>query len=89
MSGGVHSSSMVVLLSSPVVSFRAGGKDEGIMNSFFVGVTGLALLGMDHLGVPMVNLLAGMDEDFLFSTAWVVTITIIASCMVTYDMADE
>jgi len=86
MSGGFHSSSLVILLSSPVVSFRAGGKDEGIMNSFFVGLTGLALMVTDYLDVPITNYLSGMNEGFLFGAAWVVTITIIASCLVTYDM---
>jgi hypothetical protein len=88
MSGGYQSRCMVVLLSSPVVSFRAGGKDEGIMNSFFVALAGVAFLGIDRLGIPMVNLLAGMNEAFLFCSSWVVTITVIASCMVTYDMED-
>lgn len=88
MSGGYHSANLVVLLSCPVVSFCAGGKDEGIMNCIFVGLTGLALVAIDKMGMTMLNLLAGLDEAYLFAMAWVVTLTIIASCMVTYNMED-
>jgi hypothetical protein len=86
MSDGYHSPNLVILLSSPVVAFRAGGKDEGIMNSIFVGLTGLALVTVDKLGVPMLNLLTGMESGFFFAIAWVVTISITATCLVTYDM---
>lgn len=88
MSGGYHSVNLVILLSSPAVAFRAGGKDEGIMNSIFVGITGLALVTVDYLGIPFVNLFVGMNEGIFFGIAWTVTLSVIATCMVTYDMDD-
>lgn len=89
MSGGYDSPNLVVLLSSPVVAFRVGGKDEGIMNSIFVGLAGFSLVVVNKLGVPMMNLLIGSDEGIFFSIAWVVTISIIATCLVTYNLDDE
>jgi len=89
MNGGYHSPSMFLLLSSPVVSFRTGGKDEGIMNAIFVGITGLSLAGISWLGISIANLLTGLDERFFFAIVWVVTLSIISSCMVTYDMDEE
>lgn len=89
MSAGYHSPNLVVLLSSPVVAFRVGGKDEGIMNSIFVGLAGFALVIVDKLAVPVVNLLSGVDEGVFFAIAWVVTISIIATCLVTYNLDDE
>lgn len=89
MSAGYHSPNLVVLLSSPVVAFRVGGKDEGIMNSIFVGLAGLSLVVVDKLGVPMMNLLIGSDDGIFFAIAWTVTISIIATCLVTYNLDDE
>lgn len=89
MSGGYDSPNLVVLLSSPVVAFRVGGKDEGIMNSIFVSLAGFSLVVVDKLGVPMMNLLIGSDEGIFFAIAWVVTISIIATCLVTYNLDDE
>ena len=88
INGGYQSPNLVVLLSSPVVSFCIGGKDEGITNSFFVFFAGLALMAIDKMGMTMANLFAGVDTGFLFSMAWAVTLAIIASCMVTYNMDD-
>jgi len=89
MSGGYHSVNLVILLSSPVVAFRAGGKDEGIMNSIFVALAGFSLAIVDALGIPMVNLLAGLDDRIFFAIAWVVTISIIATCLVTYNLDEK
>jgi len=89
MSGGFHSPGLPILLSSPVVSFRAGGKDEGIMNAIFVGITGLALAGISALGISMTNLLSGVNETLFFSISWVVTLAIISSCLVTYDLGEQ
>jgi len=86
MSGGYRSASLAILLTSPVVSFKAGGKDEGIMNAIFVGLAGIALMATDKMGIPMVNQFAGIDEGFLFVSAWVVTLAVISTCLVTYDM---
>jgi len=88
MSGGYHSPNLVVLLSSPVVAFRVGGKDEGITNSIFVGLAGLSLMVVDKLGIPMVNLLTSSDEGIFFAIAWTVTLSIIATCLVTYNLDD-
>lgn len=86
MSGGYHSPNLVLLISSPVVSFRTGGKDEGIMNSIFVGLSGIALMVIDKMDMPIVNYLTGMDDGYFFIIAWVVTLATIATCLVTYDM---
>jgi len=86
ISGGYHSPNLVVLLTSPVISFRAGGKEEGIMNSIFVGLTAFALVVMDYLDVSVLNLLSGLDERIFFTVAWTVTLAIMATCLVTYDM---
>lgn len=86
ISGGYHSVNMVTMLTSPVVSFRTGGKDEGIMNSIFVGLTGIALTVIDFMGIQMENQLTGLAPGFFFMIAWVVALATIATCLVTYDM---
>jgi hypothetical protein len=89
ISGGYQSVNLVLLISCPALAFRVGGKDEGIMNSVFVGLVGLALAIVDKLGLPIVNILTGIDQGILFGIAWVVTISVITTCLVTYDMDES
>ena len=86
VSGGFESPNLVLLVSCPVVSFRIGGRDEGIMNSFFVGLFGLGLMAAKLYEINIENIFAGASEAMQFSIAWVATLIIIAASLSAYDM---
>ena len=86
LSGGFDSPSLVLLMSSPIISFRIGGRDEGIMNTIFVGLFGLMMLYAKYSGFPMENMLNSLKPIYATGIAWVVSLTVISTCLATYDI---
>ena len=85
-SGGYDSPNRVLAVTSPIISFRISGRDEGIMNSVFVSLFVLFLLFAKQQGFALDNYLSSMSDMLASTIAWFATLTVIASCLATYDI---
>lgn len=86
MSGGFDSPLLVMLISSPIISYRIGGRDEGIMNSVFVAMFGLFLLYAKYQEFVLPNYLGGLDSMMASGIAWLATLTIVSASLASYDI---
>lgn len=84
--GGYDSPLKVLLLSSPIISFRIGGKEEGTMNTLLVALLGAGLIYAKYSGIYFVNIFPTVGEYFLATVAWLVTLTATVTCLMVYDV---
>jgi len=85
-SGGYDSPSKVLLISSPIISFRISGKEQGITNTLFVAIIGLVLIYAKYNDFVLDNFFPGPGDFFTTSVSWIVTLTVITTCLSAYDV---
>jgi len=84
-SGAYDSPNKVLLLSCPIIAFRVGGREEGVVNSCFVGLLGLIFIFARHHGFEVENYFGNLGVYTSSAIAWVVTVAVIATCLAAYD----
>jgi len=85
-SGGYDSSLKYFLLTCPLVALVVGGVREGIQNALFAAISGIGLALFEMIGFDFPDIFTGGAHPYLvFSSNWVVTVSIIVACIVVYE----
>ncbi len=88
-SGGYQSPMMSLLITSPMIAFLMGGRQEGFHNAIFVALMVFGLIFVDYQTIEMINFLGEQSEYLVSSVCWIITLTVILSCLLVYDTALE
>lgn len=86
ITGGFQSPNFILLVTCPVISFRIGGKEEGIMNTLFSGAFGVGLMAAQSFSIPLENIFTEIPHHYQMAMSLLVTLTVIATSLSAYDM---
>jgi len=87
--GGWHSPIKLLFFCAPVISFLVGGRQEGIYMATLVMCCGLALMLTSALDFQLFQMLPVENIQFMTAAIWVVSIVMLVSCLLVYDVILE
>lgn len=87
MSGGHESPMKMLLLTCPFISFMISGKHEGIQTSMLVLVIGIVLAFLQSISFDAPDIFADANDYWIFSTDWIIAVTIIIFSLMVYESA--
>lgn len=85
LSGGYSSHGKAFLLSSPIIAFLIGGRQEGIQNTIFLILVCWAMAALHVLEFPTPNLFEEQPPFLMFCVNWLVTVLVITIVLVVYE----
>jgi len=87
--GGWHSPIKLLFFCAPVISFLVGGRQEGVYMASLVLFCGLALMVASAFEFQLFQMLPVENVQFMTAVIWVISIVMLVSCLLVYDVILE
>jgi hypothetical protein len=89
ISGGYHSEIKMLLVTSPMIAFVIGGRQEGLVNTVFVFLIGIGLIVMDQAYIELINMFEDQNQYLVSGVCWSVTLMVVVTTLLVYDVELE
>jgi hypothetical protein len=85
LTGGWASPVRQLFFCAPIISFLIGGRHEGVYMTGIVLVSGLIMLGADHMQFQPMDLVTDDDRDLIAGIVWIISLVILVTCLTVYE----